>query len=87
MLIYNRVGVGCLRVFTLTPNIVPAQPLFPVNMQHHVIVITHDCVGGDIDGVDAGQHQQAVFDPLPAMLETAAAVTVLATQKCAAYAA
>jgi len=45
-------------------------------MQHHVIVITHDCVGGDIDGVDAGQHQQAVFDPLPAMLETAAAVKV-----------
>jgi hypothetical protein len=56
-------------------------------MQHHMIVVTHDCVGGDIDGEDAGQKKQAVFDPSPAMLETATAVTVLATQEGAAYAA
>ena len=33
-------------------------------------MVTHDCVGGDIDGEDAGQKKQAVFDPSPAMLET-----------------
>jgi len=40
-----------------------------------------------IDGVDAGQQKQAVFDPLPAVFEIAAAVTVFATQKGATHAA
>ena len=48
-------------------------------------MITHHCISVNINREVVGQYQKAVFDPLPAMLETATALTVLATQKYAAY--
>ena len=68
-------------------GIAPGQALFQVYMQNDMIVVAHHRIGGDIDGKDASQHQQAVFDPLPAMFETADAVAVLAAQKSTAHAA
>jgi hypothetical protein len=56
-------------------------------MQNHMIVVAHHRIGGDINSIDAGQHQQTVFDPLPAVFEITAAVTVFTAQKGAAYAA
>jgi hypothetical protein len=55
-------------------------------MQNDMIVVAHHCIGGDINGVDAGQNQHAVFDPLPPMFETTATVKILAAQKGAAHA-
>lgn len=40
---------------------------------------------GDIDGIDAGQYQQAVFDPLAAVFEITTAVMVFATQEGTAH--
>ena len=68
-------------------GVAPGQTLFPVNMQNDMIVVTHHRINGDINGVDAGQNQQAVFDLLPSMYETAAAVAILAAQKGTAHAA
>ena len=65
----------------------PCQALFQVNMQNDMVVVTHHRLNSDIDGEDACQNQHAVFDPLPAMFETAAAVTVFAAQKGAVHAA
>ena len=66
-------------------GIVPGQTLLLINMQNDMIVVAHHRIGGDIDGVNAGKLEQAVFDPLPSMFETVAAVTILAAQKGTAH--
>jgi len=51
-----------------------------------MIVITHHGISAKINRENAGQFQQAVFNPLSAMFVTVAGEGVFTTQESAAYA-
>ena len=58
-----------------------------IHVQDHMVVIAHDCVGGDVDGEDFAQQRQAVHEPGLAVVEILAGILVFAAQKSLPHAA
>ncbi|ANB01457.1 hypothetical protein ECTOBSL9_0570 [Ectothiorhodospira sp. BSL-9] len=52
-----------------------------LQLDHQVIMIGHDCVGGDVHGEQGGQQPDTVLDPLPAVFKALAGGMILATQE------
>jgi hypothetical protein len=38
-------------------GITPVEPLLQIDIEHDMIVVAHDRIGGNIDSVDASQHK------------------------------
>ena len=65
----------------------PRERYRGINVDHHMQVIAHHCIGVDADREDLRQLQQAILDPLLAVFEAAPGQLIRTAQERAANAA
>jgi hypothetical protein len=68
-------------------SITPVEPPLLVDKEHDMVVVAHDCIGGNVNGIDASEHQQAIFDPLATVFVVTTTLLILTAKKGAAHAA
>ncbi|MFD2311582.1 hypothetical protein ACFSKX_14230 [Microbulbifer halophilus] len=60
---------------------IPLAGLVPIDMEHNMVVVAHHRIAADIQREDLSQLQQAILDPLAAVVKRLSGTLVLPAQK------